>query len=137
MFVRDQMGEIILIRQARRRQVSKLSDMIRFASQILMVIKGLCQKWIVTSPDCERHCSIMSPLAPLRKIVIVVYQLKCFLSILFRIPFPHRSSHRDSSKNQTQAGRGRQETYISLWEEDCIKERQSIVSVSIAAMGFL
>lgn len=64
---------------------------------------------------------------------VVVHQLtSVFFSILFRIPFPHRSSHPGSPKDQTQAGGRGQETDISLREENSIKERQSTVSVSLS-----
>lgn len=64
---------------------------------------------------------------------VVVHQLTSgFFSILFRIPFPHRSSHPGSPKDQTQAGGRGQETDISLREENSIKERQSTVSVSLS-----
>lgn len=56
------------------------------------------------------------------------------LSILSRIPLPNCGSHSNSPKDQNQAGCRRQEAHFSLWQENSIEERQSLVSMSLRSV---
>lgn len=47
-----------------------------------------------------------------------------------RVPLPHSGSHPRTPPDQTQAGGRGEEAHLSLREENCCKERQSLVSIT-------
>lgn len=52
------------------------------------------------------------------------------VSSLLRIPISNRRFHPGTTADQTQTGHRGQETHLPLRKENCIQERQSIVSIT-------